>query len=277
MTWINVGKSLIYSTQKSLILYFLHETHSTKKMGKQWWNEWGGRTIFSHIDSASQGVCILTRNFDIKIHKQIRDTDGRYIILDATINDVKCTIANVYAPNDDAKFFVNFWQPIEQFENYFKIVGGDWNLALDVDIDKQGDRNQTDPRAAEIIKTYMTKAELLDIWRILKPDTLRFNWYRRKPSLIHLRLHYILILSTLKQYIEYVYINTSLQSDHSIPYLCLSLAQNSRKMGYRELNVSLLRDLKYSMKVSEIIREALGEEVSDIKHKWELMELKVCG
>ena len=31
------------------------------------------------------------------------------------------------------------------------------------------------------------------------------------------------------------------------------------------------------MKVSEIIREALGEEVSDIKHKWELMKLKVRG
>ena len=41
--------------------------------------------------------------------------------------------------------------------------------------------------------------------------------------------------------------------------------------------MSLLRDPEYSMKVSEIIREALGDEVSDIKHKWELMKLKVLG
>ena len=38
--------------------------------------------------------------------------------------------------------------------------------------------------------------------------------------------------------------------------------------------MSLLRDLEYSTKVSAIIREALGEEISDIKQKWELMKLK---
>ena len=113
---------------------------------------------------------------------------------------MQCTLANVYAPSDDdPEFFMNFWQQIEQFENISKIVGGDWNLALDIDIDKQRGRNQTHPRAAEIIKTYMTKAELLDIWKILNPDTLSFTWYRGKPSLIHLRLDYILILSTLEQ------------------------------------------------------------------------------
>ena len=161
-------------------------------MVKQWRNKGDGRAIFSHAGSASQGVCILiTRSFDIKIHKQIRDTDDRYIILYATINDMKYILANAYAPNDkDPEFFVNFWQQIEQFENNFKIVGGDWNLALDVDIDKQGGRNHTHPRAAEIIKTYMTKAKLLDIWRILNPDTLRFIWYRRKPILICVRLEF---------------------------------------------------------------------------------------
>ena len=122
----------------------------------------------------------------------------------------------------------------------------------------------------------MTKAELLDIWRILNPNTLRFTWFRRKPSLIHERLDNILILNTLEQYVEYVGITPSVWSDHNIPYLCLSLAQNSRKSGYWKLNVSLFRDSGYSMKVSEIIREALGEEASDIKHKWEWMKLKVC-
>ena len=162
---------------KNFNMIFLQEIHSTKKMVKQWRNEWGGRAIFSHADSASQGVCILiTRNFDTEIHKQVSDTDGRYIILYATINDVKYTLANVYAPNDDdPEFFVNFWQQIDQFKNNFKRVGGDWNLALDTDIDKQGDRNQTYPRAAEIGKTYITKAELLGIWRILNPDALRFT------------------------------------------------------------------------------------------------------
>ena len=122
----------------------------------------------------------------------------------------------------------------------------------------------------------MTKDKLLDIWRTLNHDTLRFTWYRRKPSLIQVRLDYILILSTFEQHIEYVGINP-VHSDHAILYLCLSLAQNSRKSGYWKLNASVLRDLEYSMKVSEIIREALGEEVSDIKHKWESMKLKVHG
>ena len=137
MTWINVGKSLIYSTQK-IDMIFLHEALTANKMVKQWRNKWGGRAIFSHADSASWGVCIpITRNLNIKIHKQIRDTYGRYIILNTTINDVNYTIENVYAPSDDdPELFVNFWQQIEQFENDFKIVGGDWNLVLDIDIGK---------------------------------------------------------------------------------------------------------------------------------------------
>ena len=52
---------------------------------------------------------------------------------------------------------------------------------------------------------------------------------------------------------------------------------NPRKPGYWKLNVSLLSDPEYSIKVSEIIREALGEEVSDIKHKWELIKLNIYG
>ena len=56
------------------------------------------------------------------------------------------TIANihVYAPNEDnVDLFKNVWELLENVENSYIIIGGDFNLVLDIKMDKQGGRPVT--------------------------------------------------------------------------------------------------------------------------------------
>ena len=49
------------------------------------------------------------------------------------------TLATLYAPNDDEpSFFLNFFDHLRDFQFDEIIIGGDFNLVLDLDMDKKG-------------------------------------------------------------------------------------------------------------------------------------------
>ena len=100
----------------------------------------GGDILFSHGSSAARGACILfSRKLNEIIHSTIIDTEGRYVIADIEIKGIRLTITNIYAPNDDnPTFFLNLSQKIEDLSNENQIIGGDFNLVLNIDMDKGG-------------------------------------------------------------------------------------------------------------------------------------------
>ena len=58
--------------------------------------------------------------------------------------DNKCaTMAVLFAPyDDDPSFFLNFFDHLNDFKCYEVITGGDFNLVLDLDIDKKKRRSR---------------------------------------------------------------------------------------------------------------------------------------
>ena len=83
-------------------LFILQETHSTPESERRWKNEWGGEIIFSHGENNTRGVCIMLKNnFNHIIHESVCDEEGRYVILDISVNDLRITLAALYAPNHD--------------------------------------------------------------------------------------------------------------------------------------------------------------------------------
>ena len=92
-------------------IIFLQETHSSPECEKQWKAEWGGSNmIFAHGQTNARGVCIIIKNnVSIEIHNTIADENGRFLIVDVTINEVRLTLANIYGPNhDDPTFLLRF-------------------------------------------------------------------------------------------------------------------------------------------------------------------------
>ena len=119
---------------KNFAIFFLQEAHCTKDKESIWSVEWGYSAFFSSFSSASAGVCILfNNNFQFDIIRQFSDQEGRFIIIDVKINNKVMTLVNIYAPNNDnPAFFQNLLCHILSFECEEVIVGGDFNLVLDV-------------------------------------------------------------------------------------------------------------------------------------------------
>ena len=89
-----------YKSKKYSITHFVLESEAVVEA------QWGYRCIFSSFRSNSRGVCILfNNNFEFKIHREKKDTDGNLLALDLTIEGNKTTLINVYGPNVDSPCF----------------------------------------------------------------------------------------------------------------------------------------------------------------------------
>ena len=125
---------------KKFGIFFLQEVHCTNEKEQLWSSEWGFSAIFSSVSSSSAGVCILfNNNFQFEIKKQFSDPGGRFILVDLKLENKTITLGNIYAPNDDnPNFFKNVLSHLLPFECEDIILGGDFNLVLDVQNDKKG-------------------------------------------------------------------------------------------------------------------------------------------
>ena len=117
----------------------LQEVHCSQENSHLWAAEWGYKSLFSSFSSSKAGVSILfNNNFDLQIMKTFIDDSGRLILCDLKTNGKSITLANIYAPNeDDPAFFKNLLDHLEDFEGEEIIIGGDFNLVLDVEKDKK--------------------------------------------------------------------------------------------------------------------------------------------
>lgn len=49
---------------------------------------------------------MFNNNFEFKVHEQISDNNGNYLVLDITIEGKRITLLTIYGPNEDCpKFF----------------------------------------------------------------------------------------------------------------------------------------------------------------------------
>jgi len=117
----------------------LQEGHCSQENSHLWATEWGYKRLFSSFSSSKAGVCILfNNNFDLQIMKTYIDDSGRFILCDLKTNG-KSILRNIYAPNEyDPAFFKNLLDHFQDFQGDEIIIGGDFNLVLDVEKDKKG-------------------------------------------------------------------------------------------------------------------------------------------
>ena len=106
-----------------------------RKTKDLWATEWGYKCLFNTTSSSKAGIGILFNNsFEPQIMKNYIDPAGRYIVCDLTSNRKLVTLVNVYAPNNgDPNFFKILAEHIEDFQKDEIVIGGDFNLVLDVE------------------------------------------------------------------------------------------------------------------------------------------------
>ena len=157
------------------------------------------RQFFAHGSNHSRGVAILIRkSFDFKLKSIRSDEEGRYLILETTIQDVPFLLVNIYAPNTTSKQSL-FFQTLSELiydegynESDYKIIsGGDLNVTMDPDLDCSGG-NRVLKDSVKCVEDMMMSYDLVDIWRIRNPKSKKFSW-RQKSPIIQSRLDYWLI------------------------------------------------------------------------------------
>ena len=124
---------------------------------KELWNNdvyiYGGKTN-------SRGVAILLNN------------NGNYLNLLIKLSSMKINLLTLYGPNiDSPSFFEEISKLLENVSADYNILCGDFNVALDNEIDMFNYRHVNNPRARQAIFDLMRQYDLSDIYRDLHPDT----------------------------------------------------------------------------------------------------------
>ena len=91
---------LIWLQKQNADIIFLQETYSTKDIENVWKCQWKGPIYFAHGSNRSCGVLILVKEsleFDLK--SILADANGRYILLNVTVQGCNYFLGNIYAPN----------------------------------------------------------------------------------------------------------------------------------------------------------------------------------
>ena len=143
--------------------------------------------FFSHGSNHSWGALVLIRdNLDFKIHSTKVDSQGRYIFLEAYIQDSPYSLLNIYAPDKCSEQFLFFkdvsdiLKGVRVEQGHPFIVGGDFNIILGHVLDGQGG-NSKRKDSGKIVEDMYAELDLVDIWRIRNPTVTRFTWRQKKP------------------------------------------------------------------------------------------------
>jgi exonuclease III len=128
-------------------IIFMQETHSCNETQKKWVEEFGkkNKLLFSHGKSNARGVAIgFCGNLDYELTKTETDTEGRFIILEAKINNQIYVLANFYNENDEGnqlKLMEKLEKSLEKFDNMDQkelILAGDFNFIFDLQLEAEG-------------------------------------------------------------------------------------------------------------------------------------------
>ncbi|KAL9978135.1 hypothetical protein ACROYT_G015622 [Oculina patagonica] len=267
--------------EKNFQVFFLQEVHCTNEKRDLWQNEWGYKALFGCDSSRKAGVAILFKNnFDFILNKEYIDPGGRFIILDIKAANLSFTLVNLYAPNkDDPSFFQNITNRMRDFDCDNIVIGGDFNLVLNVELDKQGgNANTYHKKALAEIRKVQINLDVGDIWRDRNPLTTRYTWRRRNPE-ISCRLDFFLISCGLYGKVTNSDITPGYKTDHSMITLSLGVTENPRGPGLWKLNTSFLGDVDFTHRVKTVISQTCEDYKDDNNVDdallWEMIKLKV--
>ena len=274
---------LIWLQKQNADVIFLQETYSSKEIENNWRCQWKGPMFFAHGSNHSCGVLVLIKDgleFDMK--SKLADDNGRYILLDVTVQGSNYIMGNIYAPNktkEQCSFFEDLQQKLDDFvtcQNQRIIIGGDFNVVNDPDLDCSGGVPKV-KESSKILDDICLNYDLIDIWRIRNPEIKLFTWRQKKP-LIQRRLDFWLVSDFCQDEVEETSIKTAIRTDHSAIVISFnSLDEQIRGPSYWKFNCSLTEDENYVSAINAKIPEWLQEfnEVTDKRVLWDLIKYRV--
>lgn len=225
---------------KVQVVYF-QETHLSQLENEKLKSFGYRNTFYSTFKGGrKRGVSILIPNsINFELTKEIKDKEGRYIMVIGKLENREVTLFNIYAPpGSNTSFFKSVFDLISTHAKGVLICAGDWNTVLH----KSDTTNTKHKMGAQtrVINKSFDELGLFDVWREFHPAERDFTHYSA-PHLIYSRIDYFLMFRGDRHRIGECSIETADLSDHSAIYLSLHLNSRPRNTIWR-LNKGILNN-----------------------------------
>jgi exodeoxyribonuclease-3 len=273
-------KVLSWARKKRFDVMTIQEAHIEEGDIGEWKEDWKGTIEYSSGSNRSRGVAILIEEkVEHEIHDKQQDKEGRWILLDITIKGKRITLGTYYGPNDDNTIHLKeLFEKINEMGNEDIIITGDYNLVLNVNIDKHGGQKKTNHKCQKYLLEQMENNNLTDIWRIKNPTERKYTWISNTTPKIMCRLDFILMTDSLQGYYDKSDIVPGYLSDHSCTTLNLELHDNIRGRGFWKYNKTLNSDQILKEQIQNTIQETAEENNgTDESLLWDLLKCKIRG
>ena len=269
-------KAIMEAHRKNADIIILQETHSSKECESLWTNEWGGDIIFNHGTSAARGVAILLPKGKMRDVKNVyKSEDGRVIVFDLWDSDCLITIAAIYVPNSDTPQFFSSLREILRTRQEHKIIVGDFNLTLEVELDRKNTYNNNN-RSLVVIEDIIDEFKLVDVWRVQNGDKREYSWFKAGNINKASRLDFALVSAGIDQRVKSPTYLAGVLSDHRPLYFLVELDQNERGSGYWKFNTSYLQNISFVQEMNielECINKLVEEKCP--LEAWETMKKRI--
>ena len=202
-------------------------------------------------------------------------------------DDKNYILCNIYNPNHEAnqvdtlEMLGDFIMGIRQWETKEVIVGGNFNLFLDAELDAKGGRPTLKKRSVANLISIIERFTLVDTWRVRNQNKRRYTFRQsHQAGYLQRRLDYFFVSNSLQGSICQTDIQVAFCTDHSPITLSLKPINNlPRGRSLWKFNNSLLQNDEYLQKMKTAIVETKQQLDSEqIKHdqvRWEYLKFKI--
>ena len=245
-----------YLRKKQFSVYCLQDTHFTSNDLNYIRSQWGYDVYLSPGTRDSRGVAILFNPiFEYNVINQKIDNIGNMIWLELEVEKkFTLNLINIYGPNQDSPvFYSTLSEALNQSNNDFTILCGDFNLVQDASLDYYNYKAINNPKAREELLNLKLVHNLQDPWRICYPNLTRYTWFKKNPVKKG-RLDFFLVSEELLSLVNKIEMKPGYRTDHSTVEIEFKITKFDRGRGFWKFNNALLRDKEYVDKVKETIK-----------------------
>jgi exonuclease III len=273
-------KVLEWARKKNFDIMTIQEAHIEKNDLKSWTDVWKGNILYSCGSNKSRGVVMLIKeNLEHDVIENISDKNGRWLIATLKLKGVTLTVASYYGPNeDDPQHLKDMINELHRIQPEKLIITGDFNLVLNINMDKMGGLPRTNHKCQSELKTWMEDQDMSDIWRVKNPNKRVYTWISKTHHKVMSRLDFILLSDSLQT----TYLDSNIvpgyMSDHACTTLTLRVPDGERGRGFWKYNNKLSEHQVLKEQVRETIDTTIEEngEIDDCL-LWDLLKCKIRG
>jgi exonuclease III len=268
-------------------IILLQETHTSVLDERHYKLKWGPNVYFSHGTTNSRGICtIVPKNLNATSKVLYSDLEGRLLIIQLIMDGTEYIVCNIYAPvssseNDQILLLQQMSTQLAEYKDNNLILGGDWNVVLDPNIDKKSKRSTvcTNIRYRNMLVSFLEEYGLIDCWRLTHPNMKKFTCRSGKKGegVTQTRIDMIFLSECLLNILTEAKIEAGFKSDHNFVTAKLKLSNCKRGKGFWKFNNKLLSDQIYVGMIKTMLNDEIkiNEHYVDKGFLWDYLKMRV--